>query len=92
MRPADADEYRRARSSEARFSRTVFPLDKDLHGCRQSGSNPSAKLVGARLSWRKYRYYTHNEKGTVFSRAPLAIVGSGYGATRRKGPFACSNS
>src|SRR5260370_17831280 len=28
-------QVRRARSSEARVRRTVFSLDKDLHGCRQ---------------------------------------------------------
>jgi hypothetical protein len=29
-------EAPRARSSEARVRRTVFSLDKDLHGCRQT--------------------------------------------------------
>ena len=37
VRAADADECARARSSEARVRRTLFLLDKDLHGCRQAG-------------------------------------------------------
>jgi hypothetical protein len=35
VRAADADECARARSSEARVRRTLFLLDKDLHGRRQ---------------------------------------------------------
>src|SRR5207253_7834470 len=31
-------QVRRARSSEARVRRTLFPLDKDLHGGRPTGS------------------------------------------------------
>src|SRR6195256_4709154 len=33
VRAADTSEYHGARSSEARVRRTVFSLDKDLHGC-----------------------------------------------------------
>ena len=38
VRAADTSEYHGARSSEARVRRTVFSLDKDLHGRRQLGS------------------------------------------------------
>ena len=38
VRAADANECGGARSSEARVRRTVFPLDKDLHGCRLTGN------------------------------------------------------
>jgi hypothetical protein len=40
VRAADAGECGCARSSEARVRRTAFPLDKDLHGCRQTLPNP----------------------------------------------------
>jgi len=47
VRAADTGEYGSARSSEARVRRTVFSLDKDLHGSRQTGSYPlgSSKIV-----------------------------------------------
>jgi hypothetical protein len=44
LRAADAGECGCARSSEARVRRTAFPLDKDLHGCRQTGSYPETGL------------------------------------------------
>jgi hypothetical protein len=44
VRAADTDEYGSARSSEARVRRTVFSLDKDLHGSRQTGSYPETGL------------------------------------------------
>src|SRR5579864_5418815 len=37
VRAAGSARVRRARSSEARLRRIFFLLDKDLHGCRQSG-------------------------------------------------------
>jgi hypothetical protein len=40
LRAADAGECGCARSSEARVRRTAFPLDKDLHGRRQTGNYP----------------------------------------------------
>src|SRR5204863_5651217 len=46
MRAADAGECGCARSSEARVRRTAFPLDKDLHGGRQLGSNQCARMSG----------------------------------------------
>src|SRR5438105_10079897 len=36
---AGSDRLNSARSSEARVRRIFFSLDKDLHGCRQTGSD-----------------------------------------------------
>src|SRR5437660_8930902 len=40
---AGSDRLNSARSSEARVRRIFFSLDKDLHGCRQTGSYRSTR-------------------------------------------------
>jgi len=40
-----------ARSSVARVRRVLFPLDKDLHGCRLTGNDPVMGLWEIRISF-----------------------------------------
>jgi hypothetical protein len=51
MRTVGFLQVRIARSSVARVRRVLFPLDKDLHGCRQPGSNGAIGSPGITSDW-----------------------------------------
>jgi hypothetical protein len=65
VRAADAGECGCARSSEALVRRTAFPLDKDLHGGRQTGSDPETGFaeIGARSALSAH-YASHKPTST----------------------------
>src|ERR1700680_4886334 len=59
VRAADTGEYGGARSSEARVRRTVFFLDKDLHGGRQT------------LPWDYFRFARNPSRTDAKRRDPF---------------------